>query len=76
MMLINLYVKSRLDPLSRVNKSHKGFYKVLGTTPRSLPSAAVFHASVKKRYEAGDYNPKPLRKWLNDNEGYWGAIET
>jgi uncharacterized protein (DUF2235 family) len=71
----HLYVKSRLDPLSRANKSHKGFYKVLGTKPRSLPGAAVFHTSVKKRYEAGDYNPKPLRKWLKANGGYWGAIE-
>jgi hypothetical protein len=29
---------------------------------------------VRRRAEAGDYDPPPLRRWLDANGG-WGAIE-
>ncbi len=71
----HLYARSRLDPLSPAHKSRKGFWKVLKKKERTLPSDAVVHSSVKKRYRAGEYDSKPLEKWFEANNGAWGAIE-
>lgn len=71
----HLYVASQLDPLAPANRSYKSFWRVLGKEVRTLPSDAVVHASVRKRYEAGKYNSRPLRKWLDDNGGEWSAVE-
>jgi len=71
----HLYTRSKLDPRSPVHKSRKKFWKVLGKNVRALPSDAVVHSSVKKRYEAGGYDSKPLEAWLVANGDAWGAIE-
>ena len=60
--------------LAPPNRSYKGFWKVLGKAERDLPDDAVVHHSVRRRAEAGDYDPPPLRRWLDANGG-WGAIE-
>jgi len=71
----HLYVKSRLDHRTAAHKSLRGFWKVFGRNERTLPFDAVVHASVKKRYEAGDYRSKPLERWLDSGGGAWGDIE-
>ena len=71
----HLCVRSGLDNLAPAHASHKRFWKVLGRTERSLPGAAVVHSSVKKRYQAGVYDSKPLAKWLAANSGEWGTVE-
>ena len=71
-----LYVASRLDPLAPEHRSYKAYWKLLGKRLRTLPSDAVVHVSVQKRYEEGDYDSKPLDEWLQSHGGYWGAIES
>jgi uncharacterized protein (DUF2235 family) len=71
----HLYVRSRLDPLAPEHRSHKGFFKVLGSTPRTLPVDAILHSSVRKRYLAGDYDSTPLHDWLDSRGNDWGATE-
>lgn len=71
-----LYVRSRLDPQAPKHKSNRSFWRALGKKPRSLPANAVIHASVKKRYMAGEYDSKPLEKWMEANGGGWGAVVT
>jgi len=71
----HLYVKAKLDHLAPAHKSHKGFFKVLGSTPRTLPADVILHSSVKKRYQAGKYTSKPIDDWLAARENRWGATE-
>ncbi len=57
------------------NRSYRGFYKVLGKTPRVMPSDALVHRSVRLRHQAGGYHPVPLKQWLADNGGDWLHVE-
>ncbi len=60
----------------RINRSYKGFYKVLGKHIREIPRDGVLHASVRKRFNSDpDYRPKPLTDWLAANDGQWAHIE-
>lgn len=71
----HLYVKSKLDPLAPAHKSHKGFFKVLGSNPRTIPPDALLHSSVKKRYQTGDYSSRPVDDWLTARGGTWAPTE-
>lgn len=70
----HLYARNRLNPLAPLHKSHKSFWKVLGKKVRELPRDAVIHRSVQQRYEAGEYDSKPLDAWIEAHGGYWGAV--
>ncbi|MEP4485154.1 MAG: DUF2235 domain-containing protein [Halioglobus sp.] len=69
----HLYQRARLNPLAQLHRSHKRFWRVLGKSARSLPADAVVHQSVRQRFEAGDYTPDPLLRWLAQREGDWGS---
>lgn len=56
------------------NTSYKGFFKVLGKYEREIPKDGIVHSSVRRRFNATDYAPKPLKDWLAANGG-WGLIE-
>jgi len=71
----HLYVQARLDHLAPTHKSRKGFFRLRMTKARTLPVDAVVHSSVKKRSQAGDYDSKPLARWLEANNGTWGTVE-
>jgi len=58
-----------------INRSYRGFYRVLGKAPRVMPVDALVHHTVQKRHRAGGYNPAPLEQWLNDNGGDWRHVE-
>ena len=58
-----------------INKSYKGFYKVLGKEDRKIPPTGVVHRSVQKRYETSDYRTKPIQAWLQGNGGTWAHVE-
>ena len=56
----------------RLNRSYKGFYKVLGKHIRSIPADERVHESVRKRFNSDpDYRPEPLTNWLAANGGEW-----
>lgn len=69
----HLYRQRDLDPLAPAHKSHKRFWRVLGRAQRELPSDAVLHASVSRRFRSGDYDSAPLRKLLAKRQGSGSA---
>ena len=58
-----------------INRSYKGFYRVLGKSTRNMPEDARVHHSVRQRHQSGSYNPPPLQRWLADNDGVWENVE-
>ena len=60
------------NPLAPAHRSYKRFYRLLGSEQRAIPADAEVHSSVRARYRAGDYAPKPLRRWLAANGEPWG----
>jgi hypothetical protein len=70
----HLYDKQGLDPLARLHRSHKRFWRVLGKSRRTIPDGAIMHRSVKQRFDAGGYAPAPLLCWLDRREGDWGPV--
>jgi len=49
-------------------RSHRGFYRVLGRTPRTLPADALIHQSVATRRAHTAYQPAALHDCLEDGE--------
>ncbi|MFP6664269.1 MAG: DUF2235 domain-containing protein [Deltaproteobacteria bacterium] len=62
---------SRIDPLAPTHRSHKRFWRVLGTQARTIPDDAVVHSSVQHRFESGEYKSAPLQEWLARTGGNW-----
>ncbi|MBH81726.1 MAG: hypothetical protein CMQ49_14555 [Gammaproteobacteria bacterium] len=59
----------------RINRSYRGFFRVLGVEPRTMPPGSLVHRSVKRRFALGDYRPVPLLNWLAANGGSWANVE-
>lgn len=72
----HLVRRSGLDPRAAIHESDNVFYKLRGTRDRRIPEDAIVHDSVRKRYEAGDYDSGALERWLARHGGYWGELET
>ena len=70
----HLYDRQKLDPLAPLHRSHRRFWRVLGKAERSLPANARCHRSVQQRFEAGDYAPEALVRWLAQRKGDWGTL--
>jgi len=72
---LHLFAQSSLDSMAPLHKSNRGFWKALGKRVRQIPPESIMHASVKDRYESGDYRPEALVRWLASRNGQWGAVD-
>ena len=60
-----------LNPLAKQNKEESLLYKMLGLSARKIAPGTFFHKSVKLRYDAMDYKPLTIKKYLEENGGEW-----
>jgi len=63
--------KVTLNPLAQQNKEESLLYKMLGLSARKIAPGTFLHVSVKQRYDAMDYKPLTIKKYLEENNGEW-----